>query len=121
MNFDLQPEIEEYRSKVRAFVNEHIIPLENDRANYDHHENIAPDVLLKIQKQVKQAGLWAPQMPKERGGLGFDQIGMAASYEEMNRSILALYALIAVHLMMEICLFSIKLPPKNKKTNGCNL
>ena len=87
MNFDLQPEIEEYRTKVRAFVNEHIIPLENDRANYDHHENIAPDVLLKIQKQVKQAGLWAPQMPKERGGLGFDQIGMAASYEEMNRSI----------------------------------
>ena len=87
MNFDLHPEIEEYRSKVREFVNEHIIPLENDRANYDHHENIAPDVLLKIQKQVKQAGLWAPQMPKERGGLGFDQIGMAASYEEMNRSI----------------------------------
>ena len=87
MNFDLHPEIEEYRSKVREFVNEHIIPLENDRANYDHHENIAPNVLLKIQKQVKQAGLWAPQMPKERGGLGFDQIGMAASYEEMNRSI----------------------------------
>ena len=56
MNFDLQPEIEEYRSKVREFVNEHIIPLENDRTNYDHHENIAPDVLLKIQKQVKQAG-----------------------------------------------------------------
>ena len=87
MNFDLQPEIEEYRSKVREFVDEHIIPLESDRANYDHHENISSDVLIKIQKKVKEAGLWAPQMPRERGGLGFNQIGMAASYEEMNRSI----------------------------------
>ena len=87
MNFDLQPEIEEYRLKVRAFVDEHIIPLESDRANYDHHENISSDVLIKIQKKVKEAGLWAPQMPRERGGLGFNQIGMAASYEEMNRSI----------------------------------
>ena len=67
MNFDLQPEIEEYRSKVRAFVNEHIIPLENDRANYDHHENIAPNVLLKIQKQVKQAGLWARKCQRTWG------------------------------------------------------
>ena len=87
MNFDLQPEIEEYRLKVRAFVDEHIIPLESDRANYDRHENISSDVLIKIQKKVKEAGLWAPQMPRERGGLGFNQIGMAASYEEMNRSI----------------------------------
>ena len=34
MNFDLQPEIEEYRLKVRAFVDEHIIPLESDRAKF---------------------------------------------------------------------------------------
>ena len=40
-----------------------------------------------VQDMVKAAGLWAPQMPPERGGLGFDQIGMAALYEEMNRSI----------------------------------
>ena len=37
--------------------------------------------------EVKKAGLWSPQMPKERGGLGLDKVGMAALYEEMNRSI----------------------------------
>jgi acyl-CoA dehydrogenase len=87
MDFTLPVEIEEYRAKVRAFVDEHIIPLEADRANYDAHENIEPGILKATQDKVKAAGLWAPQMPKERGGLGFDQIGMAASYEEMNRSI----------------------------------
>jgi len=87
MDFTLSPEIEDYRAKVRAFVDEHIIPLEADRANYDAHENIEPGILKATQDKVKAAGLWAPQMPKERGGLGFDQIGMAASYEEMNRSI----------------------------------
>ena len=87
MDFTLSAEIEDYRAKVRAFVDEHIIPLEADRANYDAHDNIAPGILKKTQEKVKAAGLWAPQMPKERGGLGFDQIGMAASYEEMNRSI----------------------------------
>ena len=87
MDFTLSTAIDEYRQKVRAFVDEHILPLEADRSNYDAHENIRTGILKAVQEKVKAAGLWAPQMPEERGGLGFDQIGMAASYEEMNRSI----------------------------------
>jgi acyl-CoA dehydrogenase len=37
--------------------------------------------------RVKAAGLWAPQMPRERGGQGLPVLGMAACYEEMNYSI----------------------------------
>ncbi len=87
MDFTLSSEIEQYRLDVRRFVEKHILPLETDRRNYDEHENISADVLQTVQEKVKAEGLWAPQMPKSRGGLGFDQIGMAASYEEMNRSI----------------------------------
>ena len=87
MDFTLSNEVEEYREAVRNFVDKEIIPLEADKSNYDHHENIALKVLKATQDKVKAAGLWAPQMPKDRGGLGFNQIGMAASYEEMNRSI----------------------------------
>ena len=87
MDFTLPPEADAYRQKVRAFVDEHIIPLEADRANYNEHENIAAGPLAAMREKVKAAGLWAPQMPASRGGLGFDTIGMAASYEEMNRSI----------------------------------
>ena len=87
MDFSLSPEIEDYRSRIRAFVEQHIIPLEADRANYDEHENIHADVLEGIREKVKSAGLWALQMPKERGGEGLNVTGMTPCYEEMNRSI----------------------------------
>ena len=87
MDFTLSPEIEALRLKARAFVAEHVIPLESDRANYDDHENIRTDVLAALRDKARVAGLWAPQMPKERGGLGLPMIGWAAFYEEANHSI----------------------------------
>ena len=87
MDFTLSPEIEALRLKARAFVAENVVPLESDRANYDEHENIRTDVLAALRDKARVAGLWAPQMPKERGGLGLPMVGWAAFYEEANRSI----------------------------------
>ncbi|MGE0747193.1 MAG: acyl-CoA dehydrogenase family protein [Rhodospirillales bacterium] len=87
MDFALPPEIEDYRRRVRAFVDERIRPLEADRASYDEHENLREDVLQRLRAEVKAAGLWALQMSKARGGQGLPIVGMAACYEEMNRSI----------------------------------
>ena len=87
MDFALPPEIEDYRTRVRAFVGEHILPLEADPANAEPHENIREDVLETVRAKVKEAGLWALQMPKAHGGQGLPVVGMAACYEEMNRSI----------------------------------
>jgi len=87
MDFTLTPEVDDLRKRYRAFVDEHIIPLESDRSAYDAHENIAHDALERMKAKAKEAGLWSPQMPKERGGLGLNTQGMAACYEEMNRSI----------------------------------
>ena len=87
MDFSLPPEIESYRRRVRAFVAENIRPLESDAANFDDHENIDQEVLGRVRQEVKAAGLWAPQMPRERGGQGLAMVGLAACYEEMGRSI----------------------------------
>ena len=46
------------------FVEEHVLPLEADRANYDDHENIRLDVLRAVQAKARAAGLWAPQAPE---------------------------------------------------------
>jgi acyl-CoA dehydrogenase len=87
MDFALSPEIDEIRQRVRAYVEERIIPLEADPASYDEHENIARPLLETLRAEVKAKGLWALNMPQERGGGGLSMVGLAACYEEMNRSI----------------------------------
>ena len=87
MDFTLSPEVEELRKGYAAFVAEHVLPLEGDPASYDEHENIRLDLLDDLRGKAKDAGLWAPQMPKARGGQGLGPVGMAACYEAMGRSI----------------------------------
>jgi len=87
MDFNLPPDVEALRKKVAQLVRERIVPLEADRANYDEHENISLDVLERIRGEVKANGMWAPQVPRELGGLGLSVVGRAACYEEMNWAI----------------------------------
>ncbi len=87
MDLQLSSEIENMRLRIRDFVEQHILPLENDPETYDAHENIAEEPLRRLRAKAKAEGLWALQMPKERGGAGLPMVGLAACYEEMNRSI----------------------------------
>ena len=87
MDFNLTPDVNETRQAIRRFVADTILPLEADPASYDDHENIRLDLLDDLRTKAKSEGLWALSMPTARGGRGFDTVGMAACYEEMNRSI----------------------------------
>ena len=87
MDFALDPQVDAIRLKIRAFVEEKLIPLESSPASFDEHENIARPLLERLRAEAKAQGLWALQMPKERGGGGLPMTGLAACYEEMNRSI----------------------------------
>lgn len=87
MDFTIFPRIEDYRRRVAAFVDAHILPLEADRANYDAHENIRIDVLDAVREKAKAEGLWCLQLKKETGGQELGRMGMAVCYEAMNRSI----------------------------------
>ncbi|HXQ68116.1 MAG TPA: acyl-CoA dehydrogenase family protein, partial [Alphaproteobacteria bacterium] len=87
MDFNLSPAIEDYRKRIRAFVDQHVIPLEAEPKSYDEHENINEETLRPLRAKARAAGLWCFQMPKVRGGQGVGVVGMAACYEEMARSI----------------------------------
>ena len=87
MDFTLSPEVDELRRRIRDFTQARIIPLEADPDSWDEHENIRLDLLEDVRAEVKAQGLWAPQMPRERGGLGLGVAGMAACYEEMGRAL----------------------------------
>lgn len=87
MDFQLDPRVEDYRLRIQAFVDAHILPQETHRDCWGPGENIDPGVLEGLREKARAEGLWALQMPEARGGQGLGPVGMAACYEEMNRSI----------------------------------
>jgi len=87
MDFTLTPELEDLRLRTRAFVEAQVLPLEAHRENYDEHENIREDVLASVREKAKAAGLWAPQSPKDFGGMALPIVSWAVMYEEAARSI----------------------------------
>jgi acyl-CoA dehydrogenase len=93
MDFTLSPEIEDIRVRTRAFIEEHVLPLEADPANFSEHENIPLDRLAPVQAKAKAAGLWSPQSPKEFGGMALPIVAWAVMYEEAARSIFGPLAL----------------------------
>ena len=87
MDFSITAELEADAKRVETFVADEIIPLESDPAHYDAYGNINMALLQSLRGKVKAAGLWAPQMPKDQGGMGYGPTGMAVLYEAMNQSI----------------------------------
>ena len=87
MDFSLPKEIEDIAKRTAQFVDEEILPLEANPDNYDAHENISLELLAQMRQRAKQIGLWAPQAPADRGGMGLPVMGWAAMYEQANRSI----------------------------------
>lgn len=65
---DLDPEINETRVATANVVNRYIIPNEDRLADY--RDPSTQTLRHEIQEVVKKAGLWAPHLPKEYGGMG---------------------------------------------------
>src|SRR5919112_612293 len=87
MDFSIPPRIDDFRSRIAAFVDREILPVEADPAAYDEHENIRLDRLESLRAKAKAEGLWCLQLKPESGGQGLGKVGMAVCYEAMNRSI----------------------------------
>ena len=87
MDFSIPAELAADAKRIEDFVAGEIIQLETDPAHYDAYGNIDLALLQRLRGKVKAAGLWAPQIPRAQGGLGYGPTGMAVLYEAMNQSI----------------------------------
>ena len=87
MDFSISPELEALRLRVHEFISDEVLPLEDKPDSYNEYENIKLSLLDDLRTKAKAAGLWAPQMPKSRGGLELPVAGWAVFYEEAARSI----------------------------------
>jgi acyl-CoA dehydrogenase len=90
MDFTLPAHIAALSERVRAFVENEVIPLE-PQAKAD--DGLPPELLAAVRQKAKAAGLWAPQLPVEYGGQGLDLIGICAVFEQAGRSLLGPLAL----------------------------
>lgn len=78
------------RDRVRRFVADVVIPAEA----HDHSAHGFDDGLrAELQTASKAAGVFAPQLGQELGGLGIDMRGAAVIFEEAGYSLLGPQAL----------------------------
>jgi acyl-CoA dehydrogenase len=89
MDFDLSPELSTLRSRVRAFVDERILP--NEKALLDEALRGEKGGLHALRDEARAQGLFVPHLPREHGGLGLGVLGMCALFREMGRSLLGAY------------------------------
>jgi alkylation response protein AidB-like acyl-CoA dehydrogenase len=88
-DFSLPPRVTEYRDRIARFLDDVVIPREQDAFTAG-----ADDALRKeLQQEAKAAGLWAPQAPADLGGGGFAFDEAAVLLEEAGRSLLGPLAL----------------------------
>jgi alkylation response protein AidB-like acyl-CoA dehydrogenase len=88
------PQARDVVTRVRAFVQEEVIPFEPRLAGGDgaRFRELLPD-LAHLRDRARAAGIWAPYLPRELGGLGLSLYDYAFVSEELGRTPLGHYAL----------------------------
>ncbi len=90
MDFAWAEELMDLRSRVEQFVAQHVIPLE---AEVRRKGGLDRKSLQDLRSEAKQAGLFAPQLPVELGGLGLNTLEIGPIFEAAGRSLLGPLAL----------------------------
>jgi acyl-CoA dehydrogenase len=86
IDFTFSPEIEQVRSKVRAFVEGEVRPAEAKISAEGGDRSGWLRLIVKLRERAKSEGLWLPHMPEEWGGMGLGPTAMAAVSAEVGRS-----------------------------------
>lgn len=89
MDFDPPAELRPLLAKIEQFIEEHVMPAEHEVLERGF---LASDRLLSdLRGKVKAAGMWAPQLPKDIGGLGLNLVEHGLVSEKLGRSPLGHY------------------------------
>ncbi len=91
MDFSIPPELKELQERTRAFIREKIVPLEGDKRQTEHGPT--EEFRQELVRLGTDAGLIAPHVGTEYGGLGLTHFGKALVFEEAGYSLLGPLAL----------------------------
>jgi acyl-CoA dehydrogenase len=70
--------------RVRAFMNERVLPCES---LLDREDDEADALVKKLQDEVRELGLWAPHVPPDAGGTGTGFLDYAYLNEHIGRTV----------------------------------
>ncbi|MEJ7729044.1 MAG: acyl-CoA dehydrogenase family protein [Polyangiaceae bacterium] len=90
MDFSLPPALEGTLAAVREIMTAQVLPLEDEMRRRKGWSAMLPE-LDRVRAAVKAAGLWAPQLPRDIGGMGLSLREHARVSEELGRSPLGHY------------------------------
>jgi len=85
MSFELPEELESFRSVLRRFVDQELIPVEH-RVQKNNGE-IPADLHAALCAKTQAAGLWLMDTPEELGGQGLGFLAMSVFWEEISRTV----------------------------------
>jgi alkylation response protein AidB-like acyl-CoA dehydrogenase len=82
--FAIPSELRDLQARIRAFIANDVIPLESDPRRTRH----GPTEALRqtLIERARNAGLLAPHVAREYGGLGLSHVGRAIAFEEAGYS-----------------------------------
>ncbi|MFC4469814.1 acyl-CoA dehydrogenase family protein [Streptomyces xiangluensis] len=91
IDFTLEPELIELRERTAEFVRSVVLPAEEEMLRGPG----APDDALRrtLQRAAREAGVFAPTVPEDLGGLGLDLRGQSVILDEAGYSLLGPLAL----------------------------
>jgi alkylation response protein AidB-like acyl-CoA dehydrogenase len=91
MDFDIPAPLRELQERTRRFIADQVIPLESDAGCTAHGPSEA--LRAELVARARSAGLLAPHVGRDFGGLGLDHRGKAIVFEEAGYSPLGPVAL----------------------------
>src|SRR5437016_4028299 len=91
MDFTIPDDLVELRERTECFVREEIIPREQDKRQTQHGPS--EEFRRELVALARRAGLVAPHVGREWGGLGLDHRGKAVVFEAAGYSPLATIAM----------------------------
>jgi acyl-CoA dehydrogenase len=90
MDFDPSPRVEELRERIRAFMDEHVFPVELEAMQALDAEVAPgvpyPEILVEIRERARSEGLWNLFMADDEHGAGLSNWEYGLLCEEMGRS-----------------------------------
>jgi acyl-CoA dehydrogenase len=86
IDFQLPPDVEDVRQRVRKFMDDEVRPREQELGDREADRGSYVRAIMELRGKAKGQGLWNPHLPPEWDGMGLGPVAMAFVSAEAGRT-----------------------------------